>query len=189
MKDSDAPRRPAAFLKLGLIRRMAGFLSPHRRPVIIASLLIPLCIGLELSLPVITRTAIDRYLVPYHMHIHLDRLDTSLQETFYKALHQGEIPQKAKKENTNKESTNKKSTNKGIADKICSLRNRTGVTWIRPLPPGSGRAAGLMSRGTMSHRQLRKMNPWPTGIPGVSVAQDQISSLRKKICKFLKEKT
>ncbi len=107
MKDSDAPRRPAAFLKLGLIRRMAGFLSPHRRPVIIASLLIPLCIGLELSLPVITRTAIDRYLVPYHVHIHLDRLDTSLQETFYKALSQGEIPKKAKKE----------STNKGVADK------------------------------------------------------------------------
>ncbi len=76
----------AAGLNRGLIMRMAGFLAPHRRPVIIASLLIPLCIGLELSLPVVTRTAIDRYLVPCHVHIYLNRLDRPLQSALFKAL-------------------------------------------------------------------------------------------------------
>ena len=86
MSDSGAVPVTAALLKRGLLRRMVGFLAPHRRPVIIASLLIPLCIGLELVLPVITRTAIDRYLVPYHVHVRFDRLETSLGEDLRASL-------------------------------------------------------------------------------------------------------
>ncbi len=98
MSGPDAVLRPAVFLKRGMIRRMAGFLAPHRRLVVIASILIPLCIGLELSLPVITRTAIDRYLVPYHVHVHPEQLDTSLQEALNGALPHGLNPKEIKKD-------------------------------------------------------------------------------------------
>ena len=74
------------YLNGELIRRMAGFLSPYRRLIIIAVLLIPLCIGLELSLPVVTRTAIDRYLVPYHLHVQTGSLEFSLCNELQQAL-------------------------------------------------------------------------------------------------------
>ena len=73
-------------MNFGLLRRMAGFLVPHRRLVIIASLLIPLCIGLELVLPVITRTAIDRYLVSYHVHVRIDQKDQFIPDRDWRKM-------------------------------------------------------------------------------------------------------
>ncbi len=84
--------RATDFITRELIRRLAGFLAPHRRMVIIAALLIPLCIALELVLPVITRTAIDRFLVPYHLHLQTEKLDPSLQEAFQKAVKKEQTP-------------------------------------------------------------------------------------------------
>ena len=82
---------PAGSFKGSLIRRMAEFLAPHRRPVMVAALLIPLCIGLELLLPFITRSAIDIYLVPYHLNVDVGRLPTSLRQTLAEALPSGQI--------------------------------------------------------------------------------------------------
>lgn len=57
-----------------LIIRLSGFLKPYLTNVILASCLILFCIGLELALPFIMRTAIDRYLVPYRIKIAPDEL-------------------------------------------------------------------------------------------------------------------
>ena len=83
--------RPAKSLNSDLLKRMANFLAPHRRLVIIAALLIPLCIGLELLLPVITRTAIDRYLVPYSLRVDAGRLAPALRQALSNALPSGRI--------------------------------------------------------------------------------------------------
>jgi len=83
--------RPTQSLNSDLVKRMANFLAPHRRQVIIAALLIPLCIGLELLLPVITRTAIDRFLVPYRLRVDAGRLTPALGQTLSAALPSGKI--------------------------------------------------------------------------------------------------
>ena len=98
MSTPDTAQAATDLLTRKRIRRMAAFLTPHRRLVVIASLLIPLCIGLELALPVITRTAIDRYLVPYHVHVHIDKLTISLQESLYAGLPQKRPPTLIEKE-------------------------------------------------------------------------------------------
>ena len=84
--------QPGQSRKGDLIRRMANFIVPHRRPVAVAALLIPLCIGLELLLPVITRTAIDSYLVPFHLRVDAGRLESSLHKILGKALEQRQVP-------------------------------------------------------------------------------------------------
>lgn len=65
-----------------LIHRAASFLAPHRRRLIMAALLVFAAIGLELAMPFITRTAVDRYLVPYFLRLDARQIPPQLKQQF-----------------------------------------------------------------------------------------------------------
>jgi ATP-binding cassette, subfamily B, multidrug efflux pump len=75
----------------GLILRVAALLKPHRRLVIAASFLILVSIGLELSFPFITRTAIDSYLVPYSLRLDTIRMSSELKTELSKSVPEGNV--------------------------------------------------------------------------------------------------
>lgn len=75
----------------GLILRVGAFLKPHRRLVVVASILILVSIGIELSLPFITRTAIDLYLVPYSVRLEMDRISSELTTELSTSLPHGRL--------------------------------------------------------------------------------------------------
>ncbi len=69
--EGDIPAGNRSFRHLW---RVAGFLVPHRRLVLTALVFMLGAIGLELVMPFITRTAIDRYLVPYCVKLDTDKI-------------------------------------------------------------------------------------------------------------------
>ncbi|MBN2041954.1 MAG: ABC transporter ATP-binding protein [Spirochaetes bacterium] len=70
-KYSDLPEGDKPDISYGpaLIIRLLKFLKPHKRLILISSLLIIVSTGIELLMPVITRYAVDSYLVSYHIRM------------------------------------------------------------------------------------------------------------------------
>lgn len=62
---------------LGLLARLAGFMRPHWRPVVLAAALILASVGLELLMPYLTRIAIDRYIVRQAVMVDMARVPGS----------------------------------------------------------------------------------------------------------------
>jgi len=66
---------------MGLFRRLLPFLKPYTRLIVLSVLMILITIGLELSMPYITKIAVDGYLVPYYLRLDSARLDqTTLRQ-------------------------------------------------------------------------------------------------------------
>lgn len=69
-----------------LFVRLSLFLRPYVSQVMLASCLILACIGMELALPYIMRTAIDTYLLPYWVNISHENLPREFKKTVFESL-------------------------------------------------------------------------------------------------------